>query len=48
MCGIVGPKKDFGQLTPQQKKKLVAFLKKRKADVEARLKRIKDDLNKLK
>jgi hypothetical protein len=48
MCGFVGNKKDFAELTPQQKKKLVAFLKKRKADVEARLKLIKDDLSKLK
>jgi hypothetical protein len=47
MCGFVGNQQDIGQLSPQQKKKLVQFLKKRKADVEERLKRIKNDLDKL-
>ena len=47
MCGIVGDQEDVAQLTPKQKKKLVPFLKKRRADVEARLKLIKSDLAKL-
>ena len=47
MCGFVGDQQVVAQLSPQQKKKLVQFLKKRKADVEERLKRIKSDLAKL-
>jgi hypothetical protein len=47
MCGLVGKPKDVAQLSPQQKRKLVQFLKERKANVEGRLKLIKSDLAKL-
>jgi hypothetical protein len=47
MCGIVGDHLDIGQLSPEQKDQLEQFLKSRKAEVEARLKRINDDLDKL-
>jgi hypothetical protein len=48
MCGFTGKLTDISRLESGHKEKLEEFLKERQADLEKRLKLVKEDLAKLK